>query len=298
MGAAEAAAIVVGGVDCIMEVGQTTSTIVLGENHQVTMGFSEASDVVSPISSVIGLVTLDPTKAEGVIAFVGDSLMSWYSPGSITGIAVEAYNNGRTKVVAQIFEAMEGMTQDVQDNLKKYGLQPPKEEGVTTTELRVQHTVNAEASMAAMEKLVNEIYQQEPALAEEPVAEEVEPAVIIGGTPAGGSSSTGELDISGFYQGTATATAAKNDTLGEVNELDFRIKQNNNGTATFTRGDIVIEAAYDPDSGELSFEYGFKWNLKFFVEGGTIVARGTMTSEETGEGYTQEVALDMRRTGD
>jgi hypothetical protein len=170
-----AAAVVVGGVDCIVDVGQTTSTIVLGEDHQVTVGFKEASVVISPVSAVVGLVTLDPTKAEGVIAFVGESMMEWFNPGSITAIAVEAYKEGKTRVTAQIIKAAEGMSPDVEKALNSMGISLPKQIGTTSTQLKLLHKVNSEASMAAMEKLAVEIYEQEPVAAEVPPAA-VEPA--------------------------------------------------------------------------------------------------------------------------
>jgi len=113
-----------------------------------------------------------------------------------------------------------------------------------------------------------------------------------------GYGSSGEMDITGLYEGTTTVTAAKNDTLGEVNPLEFRIVQNDNGTATLLRDGISVDGTYNPETGEFSLDYGFTWNLVFSREGDTIVAKGTMTSNETGEGYTQEITLELKRTGD
>ena len=107
-----------------------------------------------------------------------------------------------------------------------------------------------------------------------------------------------EMDITGLYEGTTTVTAAKNDTLGEVRHLEFRIVQNDNGTATLLRDGFSVDGTYNPKTGEFFLEYGFTWRLTFSREGDTIVAKGTMNSEETGEGYTQEVTLDAKRTGD
>jgi len=298
MAVGKASAIVVGGVDCIVDVGETASTIVLGEDHQVTLGFQEASDVIQPASMVIGLVTLDPKETTDLVAIIGESIMEWFNPGAVTGIAVEKVKSGGSRIISQLIEAMEGMNPEVEKALNSIGINLPKQNGVTATQLKQLHTVNSEASMAAMEKLVVEIYEQQAALGEEPVPIETEPVIINGSDSAKDNSNLGNMDISGFYEGTATITAAKNDHLGEVSSLDFRITQNNNGTATFSRNELTIESTYNNETGELSFEYGFKWNLKFTLEGETIVARGTMTSDETGEGFTQEVTLDMKRTGD
>jgi len=107
-----------------------------------------------------------------------------------------------------------------------------------------------------------------------------------------------EMNISGLYQGTSTVTAATNDTVGSVNEMSFRIVQNNNGTATMTINENIVEGTYNPETREFYMEHGFVWRLIFTPVGDTITAKGTMTSNETGEGYTQEITLDLKRIGD
>lgn len=107
-----------------------------------------------------------------------------------------------------------------------------------------------------------------------------------------------EMDISGLYEGTATVTSAKNDSMGTVEAITFRILQNNDGTATLVSGETSVDGSYNAETGKFLLEYGFTWSLTFSQEGDTIAAKGTMTSEETGEGFTQEVTLDLKRTGD
>lgn len=107
-----------------------------------------------------------------------------------------------------------------------------------------------------------------------------------------------EMNISGLYQGTSTVTAATNDTVGSVNEMSFRIVQNNNGTATMTINENIVEGTYNPETREFYMEHGFVWRLIFTPVGDTITAKGTMTSNETGEGYTQEITLDLKSIGD
>ena len=110
--------------------------------------------------------------------------------------------------------------------------------------------------------------------------------------------SEAEMNINGLYQGTSTVTAAKNDTMGSVNEMSFHIVQNNNGTATMTINENIVEGTYNPETHEFYMEYGFVWRLTFTPVGDTITAKGTLTSNETGEGYTQEITLDLKRIGD
>jgi len=110
--------------------------------------------------------------------------------------------------------------------------------------------------------------------------------------------SEAEMNINGLYQGTSTVTAAKNDTMGSVNEMSFHIVQNKNGTATMTINENIVEGTYNPETHEFYMEYGFVWRLTFTPVGDTITAKGTLTSNETGEGYTQEITLDLKRIGD
>jgi hypothetical protein len=63
----ESVGIVINGVDTIIEVGQTASTIILGENHTVTAALGVTSDAIAPISFASGLLTgsLDLKKLAG-----------------------------------------------------------------------------------------------------------------------------------------------------------------------------------------------------------------------------------------
>jgi len=97
-----AGAVIVGGVDCIVDVGQTTSSIILGEDHQVTVDFQTAGDVIQPVSMVVSLVTLDPNAAVEQIALLGEAMMEWSNPGKVTGIAVEMTKNGTSRVLARL----------------------------------------------------------------------------------------------------------------------------------------------------------------------------------------------------
>jgi hypothetical protein len=148
-----AGAIIVGGVDCIVDVGQTTSSIILGEDHQVTVDFKEAGEVIQPISMVMGLVTMDPTSAIDEIAFLGEAMMEWSSPGKITGIAVEMTKNATSRVIAKLIEAMEGNLPDVEKTLEGLKLSLPKQEGTSLEELILANTVGSEEAEAKMQEL-------------------------------------------------------------------------------------------------------------------------------------------------
>jgi len=148
-----AGAVIVGGVDCILDVGKTTSSIILGEDHQVTVDFKEAGEVIQPISMVMGLVTMDPTSAIDEIAFLGEAMMEWSSPGKITGIAVEMTKNATSRVIAKLIEVIGASIPDVERTLEGLKLHYPKEEGSSLSELILANTVGSEEAQAKMQEL-------------------------------------------------------------------------------------------------------------------------------------------------
>jgi hypothetical protein len=283
----KAGAVMVGGVDCIVDVGATTSSIVLGENHQVTVDFQQAGDVLQPLSMVLGLVTMNPNDTGDQIALIGESLMEWFYPGKITAIGVEKLKSKGTKMIAQIVNSAAEDLPGVRKALELMGLTLPTEEGVSPSKLKLEYTVNSETALANMHELAVQIAAQN--WEEEPASP---PQTDPGGQP-------GVPNISGLYQGTATVTAAKNDSLGTVTEMSFRVRQNNDGTASLLAdGEVVAAGSYNQETGAFALDHGFLWHLTFASEGDTITAKGSMTSDETGEGFTQEVILDLKRIGD
>jgi len=148
-----AGAVIVGGVDCIVDVGKTTSSIILGEDHQVTVDFEKAGDVIQPISMVMGLATMDPSSAIDEIAFLGEAMMEWSNPGKITGIAVEITKDATSRVLAKLISAMEGNLPDVERTLEGLNLSLPKEEGTSLAKLILANTVGSEETQARMQEL-------------------------------------------------------------------------------------------------------------------------------------------------
>jgi hypothetical protein len=148
-----AGAVIVGGVDCIVDVGKTTSSIILGEDHQVTVDFEKAGDVIQPVSMVVGLVTMDPTSLTDEIAFIGEAMMEWCYPGKVTGIAVETTKQGNSMVMARLIEMMGQAVPDVERDLESLKLAFPKEEGTALSELIEANAVDAEAALEKLREL-------------------------------------------------------------------------------------------------------------------------------------------------
>ena len=153
----KAGAVIVGGVDCIVAVGETTSSIVLGENHQVTIDYKNASDVLQPLSMVLGLATMNPNDTVDQIAMVGESIMEWFNPGKITAVGVEKSKALGTKIIAQLIEAAENDIPGIKKALEKLGLALPSEKGISVSELQKSYTVNAQTALASMSALKVEI---------------------------------------------------------------------------------------------------------------------------------------------
>lgn len=153
----KAGAVIVGGVDCIVAVGETTSSIVLGENHQVTIDYKNASDVLQPLSMILGLATMNPNDTVDQIAMVGESIMEWFNPGKITAVGVEKSKALGTKIIAQLIEAAGNDIPGIEKALEKLGLSIPSEKGVAISELPKSYTVNAKTALASMSALKVEI---------------------------------------------------------------------------------------------------------------------------------------------
>jgi hypothetical protein len=104
--ATEATGIVLGGVDCIVDVADTGSTILLGENNQVAATAEAVSTYLGPVSSVFGLATFPSAGSAERLAYVGDALRDWFSGGKVLGVQVTATPDGGTMLTARALEAL------------------------------------------------------------------------------------------------------------------------------------------------------------------------------------------------
>jgi len=244
-----AGAVLVGGVSCIADVGTTTSTIVLGENNQVTLGFQKAGDVLQPASMVLGLVTLNPNEAEGLIALVGEYTMEWFNPGKITGIGINKMKEGGAKIIAQAIDTADKDVPGIRESLEAAGLSLPSEKGVSAAELAVEYTVNSEAALASMKALEEEIGMQEwEGESPELQTQEVAPAreeETPGGEQAeeAGSGAVTSQEMAGTYSGSAALKHIEEDIEGP-DSLPVTLQLGENGTGTVDVNGYGGEAEY------------------------------------------------------
>ena len=110
--------------------------------------------------------------------------------------------------------------------------------------------------------------------------------------------------IDGLYEGIATVTEANNSAKGETSDMKLRIEQRENDTMALINEEEEFEiiGTYNDDTGEFHYESGgevnFIFHLKFKVEGDTITAKGTNTTNQTGQGWTQSVDINLKKTAD
>ncbi len=232
-----AGAVIVGGVDCIVDVGKTTSSIILGEDHQVTVDFKKAGDVIGPVSTVMSLVTMDPSSAVEQVAFLGEAMMEWCYPGKITGIAVETTKKGNSLVLARLIELMGENIPDVEKTLEGMKLMFPKEEGVSLSELIMANTIDSEAALIKMQELIARIFassqeegQQSP-LPQETVPSDQEEGSLTGEQQDSATGSILAQEMAGTYSGSAMLQYVADDVEAD-DSLPVTLQLNESGTGT------------------------------------------------------------------
>lgn len=233
-----AGAVIVGGVDCVVDIGKTTSSIILGEDHQVTVDFEKAGDVIQPVSMVMGLVTMDPSSAVEEIAFLGEAMMEWCYPGKVTGIAVETTKKGNSLVLARLIELMGENIPDVEKTLEGMELTFPKEEGVSLSELIIANTVDSQAAIVKMQEYIarNSAISQEHE-SQSPPPQETDRSDEEGGTLIAEQpqeTATGPIsaqEMAGTYSGSATLQYVAEDMEAD-DSIDVTLELNESGTGT------------------------------------------------------------------
>lgn len=277
-----AGAVIVGGVDCIVDVGQTTSSIILGEDHQVTVDFQKAADVIQPVSMVVSLVTLDPTSAVEQIAFLGEAMMEWSSPGKITGIAVEMTKNATSRVLARLIELMGQTIPDVERTLEGLNLSLPKEEGTSLAKLILANTVDSEDAQAKMQELKAQMAQ----LAGEDGEQTPEEEALTGGQPEATTASTTSNTLAGTYSASAGLLYTA-DGVEADGSVPVTLQLNESGTGTASVAGFSGDAQYAGNSVYFSVS---------MTEGGYVVScafegLGTVSGSQSSISGTMQCSM-------
>ncbi|OPY84557.1 MAG: hypothetical protein A4E71_02607 [Smithella sp. PtaU1.Bin162] len=248
---AQASAVVIGGTDCIVDVASTGSTILLGENSQVTAVFNEKlKDKLAPVSAVVGLLTFNTSSAGEQIAYIGDTLSDWFFEKKILGIKVSGSSEGMS-MSAQPIATADANAQQIIQALQNAGFNMPQEVDASATQ-------EPSAETAAPDTQTSE-----PAILPTPSAETLSAAELSGtyemwliGDPAeeakyGQWKTNGEIVVSG---NTATVT-------GQGDPLTFTVSGNT----------LILGESHDTLASFV---------IEFSRENGTIVGKGLSTSQK------------------
>lgn len=287
----EGSGLLMGGVDCIVDVTETGSTLILGENNQVAVAFGDIKEKLGPVSSLIGLVTLNPSGIGNAVKdttealiYVTDSLVDLFYEGKVMGIQVSGGENGSTRMKAQILDT-QGKDKP-EDILKAAGFTQP-DGSKSIMEIIEAWKSDLESIITRMDELMSEMEALPPDSAQQP--EEAQPTPGV------------SADISGTYVGTATTTSA--DKSGNIIEIkgpydySFVIKAEGDKVLYNRIGyeDSVYELNYSSQTGVATLEKGggsmefvfdlsaspvtVKATVKVAAEGGTLVFEYSATKE-------------------
>ncbi len=266
-GILEAGGMVIGGVDTIVDIASTGSTIICGENSRVTMASNDFKDFMGPISAVSGGVNIltggikfagnaaDKMGSIDKLSYIGESLHDFVRDGKILGGLITVDMNGETR--ASMTEiSTEGKSPDeIEQELEKAGLSLPEDEEPKTAaelaeEMEEEYYYTEEEISEIIEYLRELLYEMflEP-------ENELSPSTAEGEQPAGYDGLSldeivGSYDISTSLEGEtqthATYFSKNGDMLVAENAEEYFTMDYDpaTGTATATQshedGDDVI----------------------------------------------------------
>lgn len=251
----QAGAAVVGGVDCLVDISDTSSNIILGENHKVTVAIGDVKDKLAPITSIVGLITFEPSKFGSInektgeqLAYIGDTLVDLFYEGKVMGLKVSSKGKGVVAVEGQPID-VSGMDEAaVLNALKDAGLDISEKDIKSIDEVMEDYELKSDESVAKLQKLMAEMDEIEKA-AEELQAEKYKDA-----------------SISGTYF--FTGLGVDGEETGEI-----IIRDNGDGTLLWTGPDDELTLSYNKATGEIVEEGLY---IKFKISGEKITATGTI----------------------
>ncbi len=304
-GILEAGGMVISGVDTIVDIASTGSTIILGENNKVTMAANDLKDIVGPIASIAGGVNVfsgDSIKA-GIKAgaefskqmgsldklnYIGESVLDLVSEGKILGGTITVGDDGETTVTMTEIST-EGKTPDeVAKELKEAGL-PVPEEGEPKTAAELAEEIEEEYYYT--EEELNEVIENLRNLLYEMFLDSEEstapPAEAIGGLSLD--------DIAGTY-----SMNTYYDGKEQKHTVVFTKSGDKLVASSDAKGEEPFELSYDPASGTASYvqkiphedsEITIDSKYTFILEDGSTKVNGETTmlfKDETKDGPRYE----------
>lgn len=282
VGLLEGAGLLVGGVDCIVDIAETGSTIILGENSQAAVAFGDIKETLGPVSSLVGLVTLNPSEvgktakdtAEALV-YITDSLVDLFYEDKIVGVKVEGLSEQAVRISGQILET------GAKAALETAGFLYPETTKIVS-ELVDFWKPNPETALARMDALISQMAElmQAAGLPDEAAPE---PDALEGVLPP---VAAGDINIFGRY------TCVISYADGETETQTISILDRGDGSVVWTdfEGDETI-LSYDKSSHTLYLEGVFTVNITFSDSGGNVTGSGYENGVLWGEPFHVDFSL-------
>lgn len=273
-----ATGVVVGGADCIVDIGATGSSIILGENNQVTVGFNELKDKLAPVSAVVGLAGFNAAETGEQLTYIGDSLVDWFYEGKFMGVKVD-----NRDVTARILDS--AGKEALKSALETIGYVFP-EQTKTIQDLVKEYkdSVDLDSVWKEMETLISEMGKIES-------NQGITDAISVGSdNPETPSTETPILGINIFGKYNRVSKVDSEDEP-EVGIIELRDRGDGYVVWIDDDGERTV-LSYDKASNSIHMDQdGLVLDLKFSSSGGQVTGFGTMTGLFWGEELNATISL-------
>ena len=152
-----AGSLMIAGTDCLIDIGTTTSNIVLGENNKVTMQFEDLKDKYATFSFIAGLLSPSESFAGETIAFVRDSLADLFYDSKIIGIKLKADKDKKVMVTSQVIDISDLNEDQAKVEIEKAGFNLPAEASISLEQLIADYSREVQNIIKQVDDLVIEL---------------------------------------------------------------------------------------------------------------------------------------------
>ena len=312
VGLAGAASIVINGADVMVEIGETTSAITLGEDHKLTAAFGSMQDTTGPLSGATFVAFPNPTDTVGLIADLSGNIMDYFADGRLWGFKMERYQEGEVALdkllagdnspVLTVTPLPEANTEEeLESNLAAAGLSLPPQQVESLDEAIAQVDVmELSKALEVLDALAQqlEIELASPDQPGEPEAEQ----------------QASDSPVVGVYQYRGTYSAHPFDPGDEPMVTEFDPHQavitldENKMTITIDDGrPTVLQGTFDSQTNTFtgidnSPASGEAWDIPLYQRTQTTVTFDIGAEPVVGIGYAgdeiENISMVFTRTGD
>ena len=239
----QSAGIIVSGVDVIIDIGTTSSSIILGENNKVYVEFDKMKNSFAPVSFVFGIAGFDSATSGEKLAFIGDNLMDWFYDNKIAGFKLNG--NKVDKASAWQIDTSGKTPEEIEKEIIAVGAQPPEFTEKTVDDLIKQTSINIDEYINKLK----EIFDQFP-VEEEPIVQEETPV-----NPPATNNSRDVTAIIGKYSGSVTSFDPDGKPVTSSPEpVEFEMKLNGDQLIFDGDGETDVICSYDSTTGKAVYQ--------------------------------------------